>query len=227
VFVAGADGCRAGWVLFKVDASSLASSVEVVDLSTLLRNRPSDLVCVGIDIPIGLLDGPRACDKAARTLLKRPRGSSVFPAPCRAALHAETYKEASAVNRQRTGRGLSQQAWGIAPKIKQVDDAITPDCQPWAFEVHPEVCFWALNQRRPMTYNKKTVDGAAERIAALRPVFPEIERHLASRPPRVGADDLLDAAVAAWTALRRHRNESDCVCSPESDDKGLTVAIYY
>jgi len=227
VFVAGADGCRAGWVLFKVEASSLATSVEVVDLSTLLRNRPSDLVCLGIDIPIGLLDGSRACDKGARTLLKRPRGSSVFPAPCRAALHAETYKEASAVNRQRTGRGLSQQAWGIAPKIKQVDDAITPECQQWAFEVHPEVCFWALNERRPMTHKKKTEDGAAERIGVLRPIFPEIERHLANRPPRVGADDLLDAAAAAWTALRSHHNEAESVCTPERDDQGLVVAIYY
>jgi len=55
---------------------------------------------------------------------------------------------------------------GIAPKIKQVDDAITPDCQR-AFEVHPEVCFWALNERCPMKYNKKTAEGAAERIAAV------------------------------------------------------------
>ena len=89
----------------------------------------------------------------------QPRGSSVFPAPCRAAVHAATYEEASAVNRQKTGRGLSQQAWGIAPKIKQVDDAITSECQRWAFEVHPEVCFWALNQRRPMAHNKKTQEG--------------------------------------------------------------------
>jgi len=28
---------------------------------------------------------------------------------------------------------LSQQAWGIASKIKQVDDAITPERQQWAF----------------------------------------------------------------------------------------------
>jgi len=227
VFVAGADGCRAGWVLFKVETSSLATSVDVVELSRLLRNHPTDLACLGIDIPIGLLDGPRACDTAARKLLKRPRGSSVFPAPCRAALQAQTYKEASAVNRQWTGRGLSQQAWGIAPKIKQVDDTITSDCQQWAFEVHPEVCFWALNQRRPMAHNKKTKEGAAERIALLRPVFPDIERHFANRQPRVGADDLLDAAVGAWTALRRHRDEANCVCSLERDQKGLETTIWF
>ena len=78
-----------------------------------------------------------------------------------------------------------------------------------------------------MTYNKKTKKGAAERIAALRPVFPEIERHLVNRPTGVGADDLLDAAAAAWSALRWHRNEVESVCTPELDEIGLAVTIYY
>jgi predicted RNase H-like nuclease len=227
MFVAGVDGCRAGWVRFAVEVPSLATSVDVVDLAELLRNRPSDLACIGVDIPVGLIDGSRACDKAARKLLGQPRGTSVFAAPCRAALSATTHAAASQINRDKTGRGFSQQAFGIIPKIKQVDDAITPDCQQWAFEVHPEVCFWALNQRRPMKHNKKTRDGAAERIAVLRPIFPEIERDLANRPPRVGADDLLDAAAAAWTALRLHQRQAECVCSAEVDEKGLAVTIYY
>ena len=227
MFVAGVDGCRGGWIAFKVELPACVTSVEVVDLTAWLRKRPHDLACLGIDIPIGLLDGPRACDKAARKLLKRPRASSVFPAPCRAALAAKNHSEASAINRQKTGRGLTIQAWGIAPKIKQVDDTITPHRQQWAFEVHPEVCFWALNQRRPMAHNKKTKEGAAERITVLCPVFPDIERHLANRPPRVGSDDLLDAAAAAWTALRWHRKEAECVCPPERDQRGISAAIYY
>ena len=227
MFVAGVDGCRGGWVAFKVDLPIRTASVEVVDLPAWLRERPPDLVCLGIDIPIGLLEGPRACDKAARKLLGQPRGSSVFPAPCRPTLGAQTYAEASSINRQKTTRRLSQQAWGIAPKIKQVDDAITSDCQRWAVEVHPEVCFWALNQRRPMKHNKKTKDGVAQRIALLRPVFPEIDRHLANRPAHVGADDLLDAAAAAWTALRINKGEAQCVCQPERDANGLQTTIWY
>jgi predicted RNase H-like nuclease len=227
MFVAGVDGCRAGWVAFKVELPSLATSVEIVDLPKLLSSRPTDLVCLAIDIPIGLLDCSRACDKAARKLLGQPRGTSVFAALCRAALSATTHAAASQINRDKTGRGLSQQAFGIIPKIKQVDDALRPDAQQWVFEVHPEVCFWALNQRRPMTYNKKTRDGITERIGALRPVFPEIERHLATRPSRVGADDLLDSAAAAWTALRWHCDEAECVCLPEHDEKGLALSIYY
>jgi predicted RNase H-like nuclease len=227
MFVAGVDGCRAGWVAFRVEVPSLATSVAVLGLPKLLSSRPTDLLCLAIDIPIGLLDCSRACDKAARKLLGQPRGTSVFAAPCRAALSATTHTAASQINREKTGRGLSRQAFGIIPKIKQVDDAITPECQHWAFEVHPEVCFWALNEHCPMRHNKKTREGTAERLALLRRVFSQIERHVANKPSRVGSDDLLDAAAAAWTALRWHRNKAESVCTPELDGVGLAVTIYY
>ena len=45
------------------------------------------------------------------------------------ALAAISHAEASAINFRITGRGLSQQAWGIVPKIKQVDGEMTPECQ--------------------------------------------------------------------------------------------------
>jgi predicted RNase H-like nuclease len=227
MFVAGVDGCHAGWIAFKVELPSLATLVEVIDLPAWLRKRPADLACLSIDIPIGLLDGSRACDKAARKLLGQPRGTSVFAAPCRAALTAKNHAEASAINRQKTGRGLSQQAFGIGAKIKQVDDAITPDCQQWAFEVHPEVCFWALNGQHPMAHNKKTKEGVADRIDLLSTIFPDIQPHLVNRPPGVGKDDLLDAAAAAWTALRLNNANAVHACNSERDEKGLAVTICY
>jgi predicted RNase H-like nuclease len=122
---------------------------------------------------------------------------------------------------------LSQQAWGIAPKIKQVDDAVTAVRQQWVFEVHPEISFWALNDRAPMRHNKKSGEGAAERLTLLWTVFPDIDRHLINRPSGVGKDDLLDAAVAAWTALRIHNSEARQVCEPERDERGLTASIWY
>ncbi|MGH9739245.1 MAG: DUF429 domain-containing protein [Candidatus Acidiferrales bacterium] len=36
------------------------------------------------------------------------------------------------------------------------------------FEFQPEVCFWALNQTRPMKHNKKTKEGTEERVVLLR-----------------------------------------------------------
>ena len=86
-FVAGVDGCKAGWVCFKLYETG-AMAVDVVNVTELLVGRPDGLQALAIDIPIGLMDGPRACDKAARTKLGTPRGSSVFPPPCRAALAA-------------------------------------------------------------------------------------------------------------------------------------------
>lgn len=227
MFVAGVDGCHAGWIAFKCELPSRVTSVEVVDLSAWLTKRPDGLAYLGIDIPIGLLNGSRACDKAAGKVLGQPRGTSVFAAPCRAALTAKNHAEASAVNRQKTKRGLSQQAFHIGSKIKQVDDAMTPDIQHWAFEVHPEVCFWALNGEHPMMHNKKKEAGRNDRLKLLSAEFPEIERHLDCRPQGVGKDDLLDAAAAAWTALRRHRKEAECVCMPQRDEKGLEVTIWY
>src|SRR3984885_7672651 len=116
MIVAGVDGCSAGWVAFKVQLPSLATSIEVVVLQSWLSKPLPELAFLGIDIPIGLLDGSRACDKAARKLLGQPRGTSVFAAPCRAAVHAATYKEANAVNRLKTTRGAEPAGLGHRPK---------------------------------------------------------------------------------------------------------------
>jgi hypothetical protein len=45
MFLAGVDGCRAGWVAFKVELPSLATSLDLVDLPKLLRSRtaPGDV----------------------------------------------------------------------------------------------------------------------------------------------------------------------------------------
>ena len=79
-----------------------------------------------------------------------------------------------------------------------------------------------------MVHNKKKEAGFNERLGLLLREFPDIQRLLVDdRPPSVGKDDLLDAAAAAWTALRRHRGEAVCICKPECDDRGLFVAIFY
>jgi len=54
---------------------------------------------------------------------------------------------------------------------------------------------------------QKTKEGVLDRIALVRHTFPRIEEHLSDRPVRVGSDDLLDAAAAAWTALTWLHNE--------------------
>jgi hypothetical protein len=56
VFVAGVDGCSAGWIAFKVESPFFSTSIEVVDLQSWLRKRPPHLAFLSIDIPIGLFD---------------------------------------------------------------------------------------------------------------------------------------------------------------------------
>jgi len=227
VHVAGVDGCRAGWVSFRVELSSRATVVEIIDLPVVLRNHPPELRAMAIDIPIGLLERPRQCDRATRFLLGQPRGCSVFTTPCRAALRAATYEEACATNDLRAGRRISRQAWGIVSKIRAVDDAISCAAQKWAFEVHPEVCFWAMNGRRPMLGGKKTAAGREERLIVLRHHFPDIDAHCGRRESGVTIDHLLDAAAAAWTALRWQSGIVEQVGTAEVDDRGLTTTIWY
>jgi len=52
--VAGIDGCRCGWVGFKVHLTSLNTSVELIDLSSILKGKPDDSAILAIDIPIGI-----------------------------------------------------------------------------------------------------------------------------------------------------------------------------
>lgn len=151
----------------------------------------------------------------------------MFSPPCRDALSEADHAHASQTNLTRTQRRLTIQAWAIAPKIKQIDDMITPEHQSWVYEVHPEVSFWRMNNRKPMAHSKSRVVGRLERLSLLKEQFPDIERHVTERPTGVGVDDLLDSAVAAWTGLRIWRGVAEAVCIPERDSKGLAVCIHY
>lgn len=229
-WVAGIDGCRAGWFAVLVKHSRrgvvreeqriCASFLEVLNL----EHKPS---IMAVDIPIGLLEEPstggRECDKEARLLLGTPRRSSVFTPPTRAALASATYEDA-----QRFGTGMSRQAFGILPKIREVDQLMTPDLQETVREVHPEVCFYGLTGY-PMRYKKKSTDGKAERLSAFRGRFSGIGKALNMFPrSQVASDDILDAYAAAWTALRIAENGAKRIPSrPPIDAKGLRMEMWY
>jgi predicted RNase H-like nuclease len=234
-FVAGADGCRGGWVFFAVNGVSRTTKAPYSDtfvrvereLAQILRARPKALVSLAIDIPIGLVERSRECDLKARELLGKPRSNSVFPAPCRAALSAASYTEGSEINLSKTDKRLTLQAWGIVPKIKEIDDALPGTTPDWVFEVHPELCFWAMNHRTPMRHGKKRPAGRLERVNLLVQYFPRIEDHLAARDSGVSADDLLDGAAAAWTALRHYQGSSQSVGANDPDTRGLPMKIHF
>jgi len=227
------DGCRAGWIAIALDETGGHSHLVAPSIEDVARRHPAALVLV--DIPIGLRDSEpdeRRCDVEARALLGR-RGSSVFPAPCRAALTPATYREASDENYRQTGRRLSKQSFHIAPRILDVEEYLR---RAWASgpvirEMHPEVCFRAL-AARPMAHSKRTAAGAAERIAVL-------ERHLPSAAAIVseviGAhgrsavqpDDVIDALVGAVTARVGGSGLKTLPATPEIDSRGLRMEVVY
>ena len=99
-WVAGVDGCRAGWfvVLVQHDEGVVREDNRIcASFREVLGLEPRPWI-IAIDIPIGLLQEPsaggRECDKEARRLLGTPRRSSVFTPPTRAALASVTYEEA-------------------------------------------------------------------------------------------------------------------------------------
>ena len=99
--------------------------------------------------------------------------------------------------------------------------------QTWAYEVHPEVSFWRMNGRTPMKYSKARKAGRDERRDVLVGNFPDIDLHIGKRPEKVGIDDPLDAAAAAWSALRIWEGTAESVCDPGRDDRGLRMSIHY
>jgi predicted RNase H-like nuclease len=223
--VAGADGCAGGWCVVTIPTAGDATA-EVVDRFRKVADRQAAgrLGAVGVDIPIGLSDGPpRQCDQDARRLLGERR-SSVFPAPVRAVLGARSYEAALARSRKASGVGLSKQAWNLVPKIAEVDRLLDPTRQGYVFEAHPEAAFAAIHGS-PMAHSKKSRAGRDERLAVLGPLVPGIGA-LVARPPRgAAADDVLDAAVVALTAKAVLDGKAHRLGERRHDAKGLVMEI--
>jgi predicted RNase H-like nuclease len=229
----GIDGCRGGWVVATSDASLSALSFAVVDdLAPLFARAQTDDLAIAIDIPIGLSDdGPRACDLAARRLLGRPRASSVFPAPCRGALAAATYRRACAVSRRALGVALSLECFNILPKIREIDALITPARQEFVREAHPEVVFALLaGAGGGLAPPKRTADGERLRRRLLRRVAPPFDPVAVRRDlglSRVCRDDVIDAVACLVAAARIRRGEARILPAGAvpRDARGLRMEI--
>ncbi|MNX96613.1 hypothetical protein D3C86_1289360 [compost metagenome] len=183
---------------------------------------------IAVDIPVGMPDkGVRDCDPQARKLLG-PRRSSVFPAPIRPVLKAQDYSQACDIGRQADGRSLSQQAWAITKKIAEVDRMVTPDLQGSIIEIHPELCFWALNGGRPLEYPKKDFQGMEARRMLLKEHLLDPVVFYDLRLAGAGRDDIHDALAALWTARRYAQGDSVRIPEHEQRDaKGLRMEMWY
>jgi predicted RNase H-like nuclease len=226
--VAGVDGCRAGWVVATTTPVGPAPiiSIEVVDHidAVLDRVRRGELVAVGLDMPIGLPDaGPRASDALLRARLG-PRRASVFATPPRPLLGCRDHAGAVALGRALDGRGISIQAFNLLPKIAEVDAAIEPALTDAVVEAHPESAFAEL-AGAPLTSTKRSAEGRAERLALLARPFPRSRAALTTRLRGAAADDVLDAAAAAWTARRWAAGTAVVLTDGALDGRGLPMRV--
>jgi predicted RNase H-like nuclease len=229
--VVGVDGCPGGWVAvaWDVERRTLSPSIHWHISDLLAAHQDADKI--GIDIPIGLAVGvPRRCDIEARKVLG-PRKSSVFPAPDPRLLDCPSYADARLRSVSLCGKSVSAQAYAIYSKVKQVNDVMTPQLQDFMFELHPEVSFWAMANEQPMQWWKKLPPGFEERRALLTDTFklpiPTFEEARSWVRP-AGADDILDAIAAAWTAKRVAEGRGGRL-PPDSefDARGLRMEIVY
>lgn len=213
--VLGVDGARRGWVGVVWDGHGVTPLLDTTLAG--LCERAGDVRVVAVDMPIGLeTHEPRRCDTDARALAG-PRRSSLFAAPALGALGCETYAEANAWSKATTGRGLSKQAWMLVPKIREVRGFVTRTTLP-VYETFPELSFGAMHGGEPLADPKRTWNGLAARLAALRSVGVELPTD-AGPAGAVDADDLVDAAALAWSAMRIH--EGTAAHCPADLDPGV------
>ena len=111
----GIDGARSGWLAVwdTEDALAFAYYATVQDVAHALRAAE----VIGVDIPIGLSEHtPRAADVQARRFVGGRRACSIFAAPLRGMLHAQSQPEASRLHRaldHDKQRGFGVQSFGL------------------------------------------------------------------------------------------------------------------
>lgn len=204
--VLGVDACKRGWIAIALE-DAVTGAYVAGDIGVLMAQAQADgpVAVVAVDMPIGLPDqGHRQADVLARAAIGR-LWPSVFMTPVRQALLAADHATASAINRQLTGHGISVQAFGLKPKLLQVER--------WAHqaaarvvEIHPEVCFARL-AGAPLTARKSSWAGAERRRELLAGADIRLTADLYGAGGYAGMDDVLDAGAAAWAArqvLRGH-----------------------
>jgi predicted RNase H-like nuclease len=220
--VVGVDGFSKGWTAVVLVDGRFRDAVEITRLDGLI-DRYHDAGAIAVDIPIGLpQSGRRRVDLEARAFVGLRRNAVFLTAPL-SVLQAATYEEAGVRSLELSGVGLSRQLYGLREKILE---AHAVGRLPHVIEVHPEVSFRAL-AGHPLEASKASWNGLMRRRNLLAEAGIQIPEHLPS-VLKSHPDDVLDAAVAAWTANRFVLGTAlKLPKEPETDQNGQPIAIWY
>jgi predicted RNase H-like nuclease len=237
-WVAGVDGCRSGWIAVFLDAAGrTAPRVRLFPAFAEILAAPEQPERIAVDMPIGLPDrivgSGRAAEMAVRPLLGK-RQSSVFSVPARCAVMCEDYREAcrAALLSSDPPRAVARQSFALFRKIREIDALMSVELVERVIETHPEVAFHEANARSAMSLPKKvkgraSEPGLEERCLLLERLGFPAEFLRQRQPPGAGADDLLDACIAATVAERHLRGAARSYPDPPPrDSRGLPIAIW-
>ena len=143
-------------------------------------------------------------DTQARKALGPERGRSVFPALPRFVIEdrwlSAGFEEVNQECRQLYGRAFSRQSLHLRNKIAEVNE-VSRNGFP-VIEVHPELSFTAMNNSKPPGFSKKSWGGIRERISLLQSEGISLWDSALHQVQHLAADDIIDAAAAAWSAHR-------------------------
>ena len=217
----GVDGYRKGWVCFWIDTTGKRGFELICDLKYLTT---FDAERILIDIPIGLpCNDYRACDLVARDMLGKAR-SRVFLGARRGLLQHMNSFSAANVWAKKNGKGISQQMFHILPKIKQVDDFVTPAQQRTVREMHPERVFLRLNKLAWIDSKKTNAGLNGRRQLLAEEAFSQLDSwRISLRGTGVKEDDLFDACAGALAA----QNPARVNAKTQKDARGLKMDIWY
>lgn len=233
----GIDGCRGGWIA--VNITDTGFEVELYKSIQEICSKYADSNSLLVDMPIGLPEDVKDIrpDSEARTYLSG-RTSCIFNTPCRQAVYEEEYFEASQINKNYLGKGLSKQSFAICNQIREIDEFLdkAPEFKGNLRESHPEICFAVLATKDdfylPLYNSKHTEDGFWDRVEVLGEFYDrtrEFVSHISSHPLlRSHQVDCVDALCLAVSGLLGLNNGFTSIPNaPSKDARGLNMEIVY
>ncbi len=225
----GVDGCKGGWIAAIIKYGTLVLR-KFNNINDIVKEYP-DFDEFFVDMVIGLpsnKDHVRP-DTYARRIIKE-RGATIFPAPCRQAVYADTVGEAYEENERILGKKFTPLTVGIIPKMREVDTFLqnNPGFKNVIKESHPEVCFARMNGRT-MQSKKSEIDGMEERINLLAGYISKISSSKISamaKSMKCNVDDILDAICLAVTANIAAQGYVESIPeNPMKDETGLLMQM--
>jgi predicted RNase H-like nuclease len=221
--IAGVTPCGPSWLVAPAKLQGTIFAPEdpqlISPFSEVLDQRPTFSV-IALNAPVGYLDqsaaGGRTCDREARALLGPKRGSSIQSAPVRSPSNELEFLPDH----------LDAISMTLLPRYREVAAEMAPFRQRTVYEVHSDMCFFELNEGKPLQWSKQTEKGLHERRELLEAKFPGTPRILSAELPGASLAHLLDAAVFVWTARRIFvRAAIRIPQDPEWDEQGLRMEI--